>query len=163
MDNKEDRAHINAWAATQNPKQDFDQLRRTSPAWVQKRCKCIIPPPNILYTLVANIFQIYGPLKDSVTGALLFTADNWPITKNILDLIYHGFLSDAPGIPLYTVIGTDKKAGGLPIYHYACGTNYTEGGVHTHLHSHLPSLGASIRHICGRLLDFVVRHNLLVS
>ena len=113
--------------------------------------------------MVANVFRIYGPLKDSVTGAPLFTADNWRITKNILDLIYHGFLSDPPEIPLYTVIGTDKKAGGLPIHCCAHGTNYTEGGVHTHLRSHLPSSDASIQHVRARLLDFVVRHNLLVS
>jgi hypothetical protein len=161
IDDKDDKAHINAWGAIQNPKCNFEELRRTSSTWVQKRCKRVIPPPEILYPLVASVFRTYGPLKDSATGAPLFTPDNWRIAKNILDLIYHGYLSDPPGIPLYTVIGLDSKSG-LPIYCCSRGTNYTEGGVHTHLRSHLPTSGASIRHLHARLLDFVLRHNLLV-
>lgn len=161
IDDKDDKARINAWGATQNPKRDFEELQRTSSAWVQKRCKRVIPPPEILYPSVASVFRTYGPLKDSATGASLFTPDNWRTAKNILDLIYHAYLSDPPGIPLYTVIGLDSKSG-LPIYRCSRGTNYTEGGVHTHLRSHLPTSGASIRHLHARLLDFVLRHNLLV-
>jgi hypothetical protein len=161
IDDKDDQARINAWGAIQNPKCSFVEFRRRSPTWVQKRCKRVIPPPEILYPLVANVFRTYGPLKDSATGAPLFTPDNWCTAKNILDLIYHGYLSDPPGIPLYTVIGLDSKSG-LPIYCCSRGTNYTEGGVHTHLRSHLPTSGASIRHLHARLLDFVLRHNLLV-
>jgi hypothetical protein len=41
--------------------------------------------------------------------------------------------------------------------------NFTEGGVHTHLRSKLPTSGVSIRHVNASLLDFVLRHNLCVS
>lgn len=157
---KTDIARINAWGATQNPKQDFEQLLRSSPVWVHKRCKRIIPPPNILYPLISAVFRIYGPLKDSVTGAPLFTADNWRTAKNILDLIYRGYLSDPPGIALYSIIGVDSQ--GLPTYRCVRGTNFTEGGVHTHLRSHLPTSGASVTHVHARLLDFILHHNLIV-
>ncbi|KAK0461442.1 hypothetical protein IW261DRAFT_1614365 [Armillaria novae-zelandiae] len=39
----------------------------------------------------------------------------------------------------------------------------TEGGVHTHLRSRLPTSGVSIRHMRACLLDFILRHNLLVG
>jgi hypothetical protein len=112
---------------------------------------------------VNDVFQKYGPLKDAATGAPLFDQKNWKTAKHILDLIKKGLVSDPPGIPLYTVIGLDKKAGGLPMYRCARGTNSTEGGVHTHLRSRLPTSGASVRHVYACLLDFILRHNLLVS
>ncbi|KAF8996470.1 hypothetical protein BDZ89DRAFT_1149037 [Hymenopellis radicata] len=39
----------------------------------------------------------------------------------------------------------------------------TEGGVHTHLRSRLPTSGVSVRHMRACLLDFILRHNLLVG
>lgn len=65
-------------------------------------------------------------------------------------------------LPLYTVIGLDEKNHGLPIYHCFRGTNSTEGGVHTHLRPRMPTSGASVRHVHSCLLDFVLRHNLVV-
>ncbi|RDB16051.1 hypothetical protein Hypma_003473 [Hypsizygus marmoreus] len=83
--------------------------------------------------------------------------------RNNFTLLSISFLSDPPGVALFTTLGVDKKAGGLPIYRCCRGTNFTEGGVHTHLCSHLPSSGASIRHVHASLLDFVLQHNLLVG
>jgi hypothetical protein len=40
------------------------------------------------------------------------------------------------------------------------GTNFT---VHTHLRSHLPTSGASVRHANASLCDFVLHHNLRVN
>jgi hypothetical protein len=159
---EEDKTRINIWGSTQAPPRTYEILRNSCPQWLQARCKHIIPPPNILYPLVANVFRTYGPLIDSDSKKPLFTPDNWKTAKNILELIKNGYLSDPPGIPLYTVIGLDKKAGGLPIYRCACGTNSTEGGVHTHIRSRLPKFGASICHVQAALLDFTLRHNLLV-
>ena len=82
--------------------------------------------------------------------------------KNILELVQKGFLSDPPGIPLYYQVGIDGKTG-LPLYRCMRGTNMTEGGVHTHLRSCLPTSGVSIHHVQCCLLDFILRHNLLVS
>jgi hypothetical protein len=130
--------------------------------WLWRHCRRIIPPQKILYPLVEKVFRTFGPLKDATTGLPLFNSSNWKTAKNVLDLIRNGFVSDPPGISLYTTIGIDRKAGSLPIYRCARGTNFTEGGVHAHLRSHLPSSGASIRHVHACLLDFVLRHNLLV-
>jgi hypothetical protein len=158
----EDRQRINAWGASQSPPQTFEKIRASRPAWLWRRCRRIIPPPKILYPLVEQVFRIFGPLKDATTGIPLFNSGNWKTAKHVLDLIRNGFLSDPPGIALYTTIGIDKTAGGLPIYRCSRGTNFTEGGVHAHLRSHLPSSGASIRHMHACLLDFILRHNLLV-
>lgn len=158
----EDKARIDAWGATQSPLRTYESFRNTSPEWLRKRCKHIVPPPDILYPLVANVFRTYGPLIDPDSKKPLFSLDNWKTAKNVLDLIKNGFLSDPPGVALYTVIGIDNKAGGLPIYRCARGTNATEGGVHTHIRSRLPKFGVSIRHVQASLMDFTLRHNLLV-
>lgn len=159
----EDRKRIEAWGQTQSPPQNFNSTRAARPSWLWHRCKRVVPPPNILFPLVNQVFQTYGPLKDAATGVPLFNLANWKTAKNILDLIRNGFVSDPPGISLYTIIGLDEKAGGLPVYRCSHGTNLTEGGVHTHLRTHMPSSGASVRHAHASLLDFVLRHNLLVS
>jgi hypothetical protein len=159
----DDKTRINAWGATQSPPCTYASLRNSSPEWLRKRCKHIVPPPDILYPLVANVFRTYGPLIDPDSKKPLFSPDNWKTAKNVLDLIKNGYLSDPPGVVLYTVIGIDMKAGGLLIYRCARGTNATEGGVHTHIRSRLPKFGVSIRHVQASLMDFTLRHNLLVS
>lgn len=158
-----DKARIDAWGATQNPQLSYEKLRNISPQWVRERCKHIIPPPKILYAYVGKVFLTYGPLKDPRSQAPLFNADNWQTAKQIMSLIENGYLSDPPDIPLYTVIGLDKKSGGLPIYKCARGTNSTEGAVHTHLRKYMPKSGVSLRHLHACLHDFVLRHNLTVS
>lgn len=156
-----DKARINSWGATQNPQQTYEQLRNSSPQWVRERCKHIIPSPKKLRHLVSCVFRTYGPLIDPHSKKPLFTTDNWKTAKHILDLIQNGYLSDPPGIPLYTVKGIDKKTG-LTIYRCARGTNATEGGVHKHIRARLPKCGASIRHVNACLHDFILHHNLTV-
>ncbi|KAF8867530.1 hypothetical protein CPB84DRAFT_1859325 [Gymnopilus junonius] len=112
---------------------------------------------------IAKVFHTYGPILDPDLKKPLFSADNWKTAKNVLDLIKNGYLSDPPGVALYTIIGIDKKAGGLPMYQCARGTNTAEGGVHTHIHSCLPKFGVSICHIQASLMDFVLQHNLLTG
>jgi 3'-5' exonuclease len=160
---QQDKARIDAWGATQNPRLSYEKLRNISPEWVRKRCKHIIPPPKILYAYVGKVFLTYGPLKDPRSQAPLFNADNWQTAKQIMSLIENGYLSDPPDIPLYTVIGLDNKSGGLPIYKCARGTNSTEGAVHTHLRKYMPKSGVSLRHLHACLHDYVLRHNLTVS
>ncbi|KAJ7760274.1 hypothetical protein DFH07DRAFT_771904 [Mycena maculata] len=84
------------------------------------------------------------------------------VAKNVLDLILKGFISDPPGIALYVEAGIDPKTD-LILWRCRRGTNSTEGGVHTHLRSRMPTSGASIRHINACLKDFILRHNLLVG
>ncbi|KAF6742654.1 hypothetical protein DFP72DRAFT_830205 [Ephemerocybe angulata] len=136
--------------------------RSSLQTWVLSEIRRIIPPPDQLYAPVAKVFATYGPLKDAATKAPLFNTAAWKTAKQILQLIYDGFVSDPPGINLYVETGSGEKTG-LPIYRCIRGTNNVEGGVHTHLRSHLPSNGTSIRHAQACLMDFVLRHNLQVG
>ncbi|EKM73567.1 hypothetical protein AGABI1DRAFT_134505 [Agaricus bisporus var. burnettii JB137-S8] len=158
---EEDRIRVNTWGAQQNPPQTYESLRNSSPQFLRQHCKHVIPPPHVLYPLVAHVFKTYGPLIDPKTKKPLFSTNNWQTANNVLNLIKNGYLSDPPGIPLYTIIGIDSRNGGLPLYRCARGTNTTEGGVHTHIRSRLPKFGTTIRHVNASLLDYVLRHNIL--
>jgi hypothetical protein len=160
---QQDKAQIDAWGATQDSQLSYEKLYNISPEWIHKQCKHIIPPPKILYAYVGKVFLTYGPLKDPCSQAPLFNADNWQTAKQIMSLIENGYLSDPTDIFLYTIIGLDKKSGGLPIYKCACGTNSTEGAVYTHLHKYMPKSGVSLHHLHACLHDYVLRHNLTVS
>ncbi|KAF8078294.1 hypothetical protein FPV67DRAFT_1402915 [Lyophyllum atratum] len=157
-----DKSRVIAWGQRQSPPQSWDSILSRQSDWLRRRCKRIIPPAEQLLPLVKNVFQTFGPLKDAKSGLPLFNSAAWAVAKNVLLLIQKGHLSDPPGIPLYFQLGIDVKTG-LPLYRCMRGTNMTEGGVHTHLRSRLPTSGVSIRHVQSCLLDFVLRHNLLVG
>ncbi|KAF7776631.1 hypothetical protein Agabi119p4_5024 [Agaricus bisporus var. burnettii] len=160
---QQDRNRIDAWGSTQTPPETYEKLRNASPEWIRKRCRHTIPPPHILYPLVRKVFSTYGPIVDPTTKQPLFSSNSqWKMARNILELIRRGFVSDPPGISLYTQFGIDKQTG-LPMYRCIRGTNTIEGGVHTHIKSRLPKFGVSIRHVQASLLDFTLRHNLLVG
>lgn len=158
--NEDDVRAVKNWAALQNPQRTFEKLLATCPKWVLLHIRRIIPPPEILYPRVRKVFETYGPLKDATTKAPLFNANNWKVSKNILDLIYHGYISDPPGVPMYGE-HPDSENSVLPVYRCFRGTNRTEGAVHTHLRSHLPSSGTSIRHVEAALNDFTLIHNIV--
>ncbi|KAF6754755.1 hypothetical protein DFP72DRAFT_1009356 [Ephemerocybe angulata] len=156
---EDDVRRVKNWAALQNPPLTFEKLLATHPKWVLLHIRRIIPPPEILYFRVRKVFETYGPLKDATTKAPLFNANNWKISRNILDLVYHGYISDPPGVPMYGE-HPDSANSILPLYRCFRGTNRTEGAVHTHLRSHLPSSGTSIRHVEAALDDFTLIHNI---
>jgi hypothetical protein len=131
--------------------------------WLWKRCKRIIPPPELLYPLVKEVYTTFGPLLDAKTRKPLFNSRAWKDAGNVLKAIRAGLLSDPPGIPLYFQMGVDKKHANLPIYRCARGTNSAEGGVHHSGRRHLPISGVSARHASSRLRDFVLMHNLVVG
>ncbi len=149
-----------AWGKMQDPPLSWEKMIQQMPSWLWQRCRRFIPPAEELYGRVKKVFETYGPLKDAKTNQPLFNAAAWHDAKNILALIQSGYLSDPPGIALYIQMRIDSH--GLPIYHCLRGSNMTEGGVHTHLRSHLPTSGVSIQHLLACLMDFVVHHNLLV-
>ncbi|KNZ75180.1 hypothetical protein J132_04665 [Termitomyces sp. J132] len=155
----DDKAHIESWLRMQDL--SWDDMLRFNPTWLWRRCRCTIPPPEILFPLVHDVFMTWGALKDARTQLPLFNDSAWKTAKNILELIRNGFISDPPGIPLYYIIGLDMN--GLPIYRCIWGTNSVKGGVHTHLRTMLPSCGASVHHMVTCLLDFILHHNLLVG
>ncbi|XP_006457870.1 hypothetical protein AGABI2DRAFT_215844 [Agaricus bisporus var. bisporus H97] len=161
--NKEDIMRIDQWGMMQDPPVSYEKLKVTSPKFIHRHCRRIIPPPEILYPLVHSVFQTFGHLQDAKTRQPLFNENSWKVANNILSLLQNGYVSDPPGIPLYSQIGIDCKAGNLPVYRCFRGTNFTEGGVHTQLRPRLPTSGASVRHVYSCLLDFILRHNLLVG
>ncbi|KAF8994149.1 hypothetical protein BDZ89DRAFT_1150212 [Hymenopellis radicata] len=157
----EDKSRIEIWLRSKGLK--WEDMLRYKSKWLWRHCRRTIPPPETLYPLVHDVFHTWGSLKDAKTGAPLFNAAAWQKAKNILELIRNGYVSDPPGVPLYYCIGLDAQAGGLPVYRCFRGTNMTEGGVHTHLRARLPTRSTSVRHMVACLLDFILRHNLLVG
>ncbi|KAG6835293.1 hypothetical protein H0H93_003051 [Arthromyces matolae] len=155
----EDKARIEVWLKTKGLR--WEDMIRTNATWLWRRCRRTVPPAERLYPLVHDVFMTWGPLKDAKTHLPLFNDAAWKIAKNILELIRYGYVSDPPGISLYYIIGLDTN--GLPLYRCIRGTNSVEGGVHTHLRSMLPTCGVSVRHMVTCLLDFILRHNLLVG
>lgn len=136
--------------------------------YVLARCRRSVPPPEQLLPLLINLFETYGPMKDAKSGRPLFNDDAVKASKGVLDMVKAGFVSDPPGIQLYTVI---KQCGGpkgdlrdgVQVYRCCRGTNMTEGGVHQNLRRRFPKAGISIRHAAARLADYRLIHNLVVS
>lgn len=110
-----DKMRTIAWGAVQNPPLTWDFMLRTRAKWLWRHCKRSIPPPEKLYPLVERVFRTYGALKDARSGLPLFNSAAWTVSKNLLDLVRKGFLSDPPGVALYYQIGVDTKFGGLPL------------------------------------------------
>ena len=55
-----------------------------------------VPPPTVLYLRVQAVFQLYGQIKDSVTGKPLFNAKAWRNANEILCEIRKGYYSNYP-------------------------------------------------------------------
>ena len=127
--NKEDCASVEARLKSEGS--SWNEKLKFQPKSLWKLVQQYIPPPKQLYDLVANILEVYGPLKDSITGQPLFSPAAWKSTHNILRTIQAGYLSDPLGIPLYYQVGLDRRENGLPIWQCIRGTNFTEGGVHS--------------------------------
>lgn len=155
----DDHARLEAWGLAQNPPLKWDQMVQYRPTWLWRRCRRSIPPPEHLYPIVLEVFKTWGPLKDAKTGRPLFNTSAWAASKNILELIRQGYVSDPPGIPLYSQITIDKD--GLPIHRCHRGTGGTENW-HTHLRRHLPDSGVGLEHMDCRIKDVVTVHNLIV-
>ncbi|KAJ3768614.1 hypothetical protein FB446DRAFT_706893 [Lentinula raphanica] len=167
----EDKRRVLDWLRTKGLTWDF--ILKFKSHWVWKHVRRTIPPPELLYPAIHNVFSKYGPLKDAKTGLPLFSSSTWKVVKNILELNLweawaFGGVSRLSGLKvfflmLYYCIGLDFQAGGLRVWRCICGTNMTEGGVHTHLRPRMPTRGTSIRHMRACLLDFVLHHNLHVG
>ena len=124
--NPDDKALVGA--QLQQEGSSWDEKLKYQPRYLWKLVWHTILHPELLYDLVAHLFQVYGPLKDSITGQPLFNAAAWKSAKSVLKLIQAGYISDPPGIDLYYQVGLDWKKDGLPVWHCMRGTNFTEGG-----------------------------------
>ncbi|OBZ77815.1 hypothetical protein A0H81_02815 [Grifola frondosa] len=107
------------------------------------RVKRFAPPPEILCSCVSAVVKMYGPLKDAVTGQLLFNDVSWEKAVNVLENVRMGFYSDPPGVELYMVQGRDKEE--------------------LHLSLHSCSYNASPRFAVNLLRDYCLCHNLRVG
>jgi hypothetical protein len=97
----------------------WGEMLQFNAKWLWKHCKRIIPPPELLYPLVKEVYTTFGPLLDAKTRKPLFNSHVWKDADNVLMAIQAGLLSDPPGIPLYFQMGVDKKHANLPIYQCA--------------------------------------------
>lgn len=132
------------------------------------RCRRTIPPPHQLVPLLITLFKEYGPMKDAKSKRPLFNKDAWKAAARVLEMVKGGYVSDPPGIELYTVLKpcggkTGKLNDGVQVYRCFRGTNMTEGGVHQNLRRRFPQSGVSIRHAAARLTDYRYIHNVSVS
>ncbi|KAK0246140.1 hypothetical protein EDD85DRAFT_944545 [Armillaria nabsnona] len=86
----EDMRLIVSFLAHQSPPMTWKECLRKNSGFIKKHCKFTVPPPEVLYDLVAKLFRTYRPLKDAQTGLPLFNANTWKTAKNILILIRSG-------------------------------------------------------------------------
>ena len=159
--NAEDKEQISAYLISVNS--SWEEKLHLNAAWLWKRCRRIIPPPDKLFKAVQEVYAIYGPLKDAKTSKPLFSPSAWKDARNILKAIKAGLLSDPPGISLHVQVGIDNDHGKLPIYRCLRGTNATEGGIHLSIRHWLSISGASPHHASAQLHDYVYVHNLVVG
>src|SRR5262245_17232207 len=76
----------------------WENVLQYNAKWLWKRCKYIVPPPELLYPAVKEVYITYGPLLDSKTKQPLFNNQAWKDAGNVLKAIKTGLLSDPPGI-----------------------------------------------------------------
>ncbi|KAJ7112383.1 hypothetical protein C8R43DRAFT_961795, partial [Mycena crocata] len=137
----------------------WEAERYKRPDWVWKRCRRYIPEKTVLYPILKEFFDCWGPLTCTVDGKVLklFDAESWKKAEAVLHDVQKGWVSDPHGVSLYTFEGTDKA--GLNLYHCERGTNSVEGAVHTHVIEKFGSLNASPPLADALVADFRHRHN----
>ena len=130
---------------------------------LNRRIQRYIPPRKILHERLKTLFDAYKDIVCSTQNGRrtpFFTKDARQMADRLLETARLGFLSDPPGIPLYYKMGTDKD--GLTIYCTIWGTNSVEGGVHMAVRWVFGSLQASPELAECLLLNWILRHNLMV-
>jgi hypothetical protein len=156
---EEDKAAVSQVLETRHI--GFEEMVLRDPGWVWKRVRRYVPPPEILYPRVKLVLQIYGPLKDAITGQPLFNQASWDKVESVLENIQQGYYSDPPNIALYINQGIDIY--GLTIFKCLRGTNHVEGGVHQNIAKRFGSYNASPRFAVNLLRDYCLTHNLKVN
>ena len=106
----------------------WEKMKSKSPSWLWTRVRRYIPENGILYVLLKELFDCWGPIKCTVTKQPLFSHVTWKKANAVLHDVKKGWISDPGSIPVYTLKGIDKK--GLKLYHCIRGTNSVEGAVH---------------------------------
>lgn len=100
---EEDRRRVEAFLVSQG--QNWEGKLLTNPAWIFKRVRRLVPPPEMLHPVVRDLFDAYGPLICPKSGRPLFDDHNSRIAANVLDSIMAGHVSDPPGVSFYFRMG----------------------------------------------------------
>ncbi|KAG0161863.1 hypothetical protein DFQ30_005160, partial [Apophysomyces sp. BC1015] len=85
---REDRQLVEAYLAAKNT--TWNYMLTAKPAWVLRRVKRVVPPPEELLPVVDNLFKEYGPLICSRTGLPLFDCEAWRQAFHVLEAIRLG-------------------------------------------------------------------------
>lgn len=141
-----------------NKGKSYQDCMANNSAWLLKRLPRRIPPPDQLYGLVKQVFELYGPMLDAKTKKPLFDATANKIANGILNDIQLGYVSDPPNYELYVKVARDSD--GLDIFRCLRGTNSVEGGVHQNLIRIFQSFNASPQYAVNILARYVLHHNL---
>ena len=157
---KADKQNVQAYLEMKGSK--WEQVLKYNPDWLWARVRRYIPEKNLLHHLLEELFDAWGPVQCPYHKNMpLFGENSWQKAKAILHDVKRGWISDPPGIPLYTLQGHDKH--GLTLYHCIRGTNSVEGGVHNPIRRNFASLNASVELADALIADFRHRHNLDVG
>ena len=81
---------------------DIEAMMYYNVDYFRQRVPRVVLPPSQLYHRVRAVYEVYGPAKDSETGAPLFNSRAWKTAKNVLKEILAGHASDPPGISFYS-------------------------------------------------------------
>ncbi|GAA6036047.1 hypothetical protein JCM8097_006586 [Rhodosporidiobolus ruineniae] len=154
----EDKALVSAHLEKEG--KSFEGEYRFRRKWILQHVRRTIPPPRQLVPLLLSVFETYGPQKDAKTNLPLFSDATWHAAKRLLEDALEGSLSDPPDVQLYTV--KRELPSGMRQYLCSRGTNFTEGGVHRDLRRKLGNSGVSLEMAEALLIDYRLRHNLLV-
>jgi hypothetical protein len=93
----------------------WEKMLAVNPDWLWVRCWCYAPSKDVLYRLLKELFECWGPVKCSKTGQPLFDKETWKKAKAVLHDVQLGWLSDPDDVPLYQEKGHDGY--GLQKYH----------------------------------------------
>lgn len=135
----------------------WDKIKSKSPSWLWTRVRRYVPEKGILYILLKELFDSWGPVKCTITKQTLFSHETWKKANGVLHDVQKGWISDPSSIPVYTVKGMDKN--GLKLYHCIRGTNSVEGAIHNPIRRNFASLNASPALADALISDFRHRHN----
>ncbi|KAJ7174303.1 hypothetical protein C8R46DRAFT_88386 [Mycena filopes] len=137
----------------------WESERYARPDWVWKRVRRYIPDRTVLYPILKELFDCWGPLTCTVGNVVLplFNSETRKKAAAVLNDVRKGIISDPPGFSVFVFEGCDQA--GLNLFHCIRGTNSVEGAVHTHIIKKFGSLNASPPLADALVADFRHRHN----
>ena len=156
VSDKADKALVEAYLVKQG--KNWDHVQKYDEDWLWARVKRYIPEKELLYVVLEEFFDAWGHTICSKSHKPLFDNEIWAVTKGVLHNVRKGWLSDPPGISLYTLLGYDKH--GLALYHCIRGTNSVEVGVHNPIRCDFASLNEAAELADFKHLDVGVFHKI---